>query len=318
MDPQLPDDIAELAAAARRALSDPGLDRARRAMAGDDSASTEVDSILRQLGLTELDPGEHHQALAAAHLALESGRTGNVVPVAAAFSARSIGRDGLLQAIPARGDRVVVEHGRFAASQGLATGGVTVDGRLVGLALEAHVPEAMLVPFARTARRVGSSADGYAHAFALYETLAAFASLGAAYVACDLARDHLKNRIQFGKPLASQQSLQHRFADMLLAVAGLNELAHYTLWRLYAAPEKAVIDALGLRVQHVEAVRSVFRNGHQIHAAVGFCDEHAMSVASRAVRFAQYLPLTYDETLDALIRHLPDGWDALFDIAPFA
>jgi hypothetical protein len=313
MDLRLPDEIDDLARSARQALVDPGLSRAGRAMAGQGPASAETAAALDALGLGGIDPRRPNELLAGAHLALEVGRVGNIVPVAGRLAAAAVGRSGLLQSIPASGDVVLVNHA--AGSDSLA--GVTLDGDLLDLSLDRRtVTPPPLAPFAITARRGEVIATGQIWAWALYEVIEAFASLGAAQAACDLSRDHLRTREQFGKPLGAQQSLQHRYADMILATAGLWELAHYTAWRLSDSPDQAVLDALALRVQHLEAVRTVFRNAHQIHAAVGFCDEHPLSVLSRAVRFPQYVPLSYDDTLDALIGHLSLGFEALFPIAP--
>src|SRR4051794_1204983 len=98
MDLTVPEEVAELGRAARGALADPGLDRARRAMDGDRAARDEVAAALDGLGLAGLDPRQPVDLLAAGHLALESGRVGALVPVAARLAATAAGRDGLLQA----------------------------------------------------------------------------------------------------------------------------------------------------------------------------------------------------------------------------
>ena len=57
-------------------------------------------------------------------------------------------------------------------------------------------------------------------------------------------------------------------------------LAKYALWSVQAAASaEALDDALALRLAALEAAEVVFRVAHQLHGAIGFCDETAAVVA---------------------------------------
>jgi alkylation response protein AidB-like acyl-CoA dehydrogenase len=120
--------------------------------------------------------------------------------------------------------------------------------------------------------------------------LTSYSILGAADRAVELASEHVSNRIQFGKPIATFQAVQFMLADAAVAVAGLRELANFTLWRTAIVPEEAGPDALALRVHAIDVARSVLRTCQQLHGAAGVCDEYDISVISRHIQPALRLP----------------------------
>jgi alkylation response protein AidB-like acyl-CoA dehydrogenase len=81
-------------------------------------------------------------------------------------------------------------------------------------------------------------------------------------------------------------------------------LAKYALWSVQTHREEALDDALALRLAAVEAAEVVFRVAHQLHGAIGFCDEAALSWLSRYSQPLRRLPLGPSGTRDALTRRL--------------
>ena len=55
----------------------------------------------------------------------------------------------------------------------------------------------------------------------------------------------------------------------------------HTLWSIAGGRPEAFDDALALRLAALEAAEVVFRVCHQLHGAVGFCDETTLSWLSR-------------------------------------
>ena len=89
-----------------------------------------------------------------------------------------------------------------------------------------------------------------------------------------LTRTHVLAREQFGQPLARFQGVQFQLTDAEVERAGVEELAKYALWSIQAAAApRRVDDALALRLAAIEAAETVFRISHQLHGAMGFCDE---------------------------------------------
>jgi hypothetical protein len=97
--------------------------------------------------------------------------------------------------------------------------------------------------------------------------------LSAEIVACaaaslELTLAYLRQRHQFGRPLSSFQSLQHRLAQLLVAVEGARWLTYYAAW--HGAPaDRSLLCA----VQAERAGRQAIRECHQLCGAQGLTVE---------------------------------------------
>jgi alkylation response protein AidB-like acyl-CoA dehydrogenase len=132
--------------------------------------------------------------------------------------------------------------------------------------------------------------------------------------AMQLTRAYVLDRQQFGQPLASFQGVQFQLTDAEVERAGLEELAKYTLWSVEVRRREALADALGLRLAAIEAADTVFRVAHQLHGAIGFCDETTLSWISRYSVPLRRLPFGLSATRDELTRRLGrQGLSGLFD-----
>jgi hypothetical protein len=122
--------------------------------------------------------------------------------------------------------------------------------------------------------------------------------------AMQLTCSYVLERQQFGQPLASFQGVQFQLTDAEVERVGLEELAKYTLWSVEARHHDALYDALALRLAAVEAADTVFRIAHQLHGAIGFCDETTLSWISRYSIPLRRLPLGLSATRDQLTRRI--------------
>ena len=75
--------------------------------------------------------------------------------------------------------------------------------------------------------------------------------------------------------------MQFQLTDAEVERVGLEELAKYALWSVETRRPEALDDALALRAAALEAADVVFRVAHQLHGAIGFCDETTLSWVSR-------------------------------------
>ena len=116
-------------------------------------------------------------------------------------------------------------------------------------------------------------------------------------------RAYVLDRQQFGQPLAAFQGVQFQLTDAEVERAGLEELAKYALWSIEAGRPEAADDALALRLAAIEAAEIVFRVAHQLHGAIGFCDETTLSWLSRYSRPAA--PAAVRTGRDARPPHAP-------------
>ncbi len=313
MNPALPDEAVAFGAAAARAFSALGeVDAARKAEADPTMRGLAVADRLAALGVDGLDPRRDGDSLSAAACLCEaSGRVALPYPVASLVLADGEGRP--FAVVPDGAGRV--DHGDLFAEwvvaplsgpARLATSGQAPMGTRLG-------------PFV-TDLRPGSAVTGRRSVGAtdadvlLHLALTAFGILGTADQAVALTVEHVRGRVQFGKPIAAFQAVQFQLADAAVAVAGLRELAHFTLWRLATDLESARPDALALRLHAVDVARSVLRTCQQLHGAAGVCDEYDISVLTRMVQPALRLPWSAERTTDHLAAAIrEDGFSGLFE-----
>lgn len=82
---------------------------------------------------------------------------------------------------------------------------------------------------------------------------------------------HAKERVQFNRPLASFQALQHRFAQLFVRIEGSRWLTYGAAWRGGSPAEAALAAA-----QAVRAGRQAVRECHQMAGAIGLTVEFGL------------------------------------------
>jgi hypothetical protein len=266
--------------------------------------------VLGELGAWDLDPrGNDDELEAAAALCRAVGRWAVAYPVAERLSrSNTLECDGL----------VVVGDAAPAAAIGgsdLRWAAVTLDGR------RSLVTDCPLVESPRTSAFVARLAlqpldvDG-AGDVALGLLLPCWTLLGMLDRALDLVRAYVVQREQFGQPLASFQGVQFQLTEAEVERVGLEELAKYALWSLESDSPASLTDALAVRLAAIEAADVVFRVAHQLHGAIGFCDETTLSWVSRYSGPLRRLPFGLSGTLHQLsLRARHDGLPGIFSAA---
>ena len=313
MNPALPAEAAQFGAAAEKAFTAAGgVDLARRAEGDPQLRTGPVAQALDGLGVDELDPRtDLDTAAAAAELCRNAGRVVLPYPLVAVLLRDPAGLP--LALIP--DDHGRANHGdlfrawRVAALD--ATGGTaTPAGARFGSKLGPFVTDLVVTDLAVGDRGPDRAAGADA---AWHLVLTGWWILGTAERAVELAVDHVQGRVQFGQPLARFQAVQFQLADAVVAVDGLRELCRFTLWRLFADPTAARVDALALRLHALEVARAVLRTSQQLHGAAGLCDEYDISVLYRHVQPDLRLPFGATRTATELARAVPElGFAGLF------
>ena len=139
---------------------------------------------------------------------------------------------------------------------------------------------------------------------ALAVALPCWTLLGMLDRAMEMTRGYVLDRQQFGQTLSRFQSVQFQLTDAEVERVGVEELAKYALWSIEVGRPEALDDALALRLAAVEAAEVVLRICHQLHGAIGFCDETPLSWLSRHSQPLRRLPTGPAATRDELARRL--------------
>lgn len=103
--------------------------------------------------------------------------------------------------------------------------------------------------------------------------------LGALDKVLDLSLAHVKNRIQFGKPLSRIQAVQQQMAEMASEVAAAVTITNAAAKALAADRGELLLCASRIRV--ADAIDRCVDVAHQVHGAIGFSREYELNRFTR-------------------------------------
>ena len=280
-----------------------GIELARRAQVDWAGPTDTIERRLDALGVWELKPAADDIQLQAAALSCrEAGRVALPYPVAERLTAQLLGEgDAVAWAAPAgaAGSGALLTN---LVDDWFSWSLLTADGRLHTVSRVDRPAGSRLGPFV-----VRCEADGVRPAPAGVPATAlvfgAYTLLGVVERAYELTCEHVRSRVQFGRALVEFQAVQHQLADVLVAIQRAEALAVHSLWSLSVDPASALVDAVGLRSTLLDSADVVFRAGHQLHGASGFCDETPISWLSRHSQPLRRLP-TAGPATDAWLARL--------------
>jgi acyl-CoA dehydrogenase-like protein len=289
----LSDDAKEYGRQALRAFDAAGGDQlVQQAEAKPDSRDSLVGPVLNELGAWDLDARTDADGLeAAAALCRSAGYWALPYPVAERLAKPTdTDSDGLIVVASNQPRGAVAGVGaRWAA--------VTLDGVRSAVVGQGATGAAFVTPLELSQTDLDGTGD-----VALGLVLPCWTLLGMLDRAVDLTIAHVSLRKQFGQPLSAFQGVQFQLTDAEVERSGLEILAKYALWSVGSGKPEALVDALALRMSAIEAAEVVFRVCHQLHGAVGFCDETTLSWLSRYSQPLRRLPLGLSATRDELTR----------------
>ena len=102
-------------------------------------------------------------------------------------------------------------------------------------------------------------------------------SVGLMQAALDMSVEYLKTRTQFGRPIGEFQVLQHRAADMYVAVEEARSIAIHAAMMVGEADPVARRQAMATaKAQIGVSAREVGQSGVQLHGGIGITEEYAI------------------------------------------
>jgi alkylation response protein AidB-like acyl-CoA dehydrogenase len=122
----------------------------------------------------------------------------------------------------------------------------------------------------------------------------AYASLAAEMVGTarrifEMALEYAKQRRQFGVPIGSFQAIQHKLAEMSLALERATAAVHYAAMTVDAADPDLLRACHAAKAAAGEAARRILRDGIQIHGGIGYTWEHDLHLYLRRATADEYL-----------------------------
>jgi alkylation response protein AidB-like acyl-CoA dehydrogenase len=117
----------------------------------------------------------------------------------------------------------------------------------------------------------------------------AITMVGACQRILDLVLDHVRARHQFGVPIGSFQAVQHKAADMHIAVERARALAYFAALTISADDPRRGLAAAMAKASAGECQALVFRHGLQLFGAMGFTWENDLQFALKRAKAGELM-----------------------------
>lgn len=105
--------------------------------------------------------------------------------------------------------------------------------------------------------------------------------LGSAARVLETSAAYARQREQFGRPIGSFQAIQHRLADMLVALEAARSATGYAAWAIATDEPDAALRAAMAKACTSEACTRIAEGGIQIHGGQGFTWEQDLHLHYR-------------------------------------
>lgn len=110
---------------------------------------------------------------------------------------------------------------------------------------------------------------------------------GACQAVLDMTSAYAKERVQFDRPIGSFQAMQHKLADMLIDVEGIQYLLYQAAWEISIGQPSQIHISIA-KAKAAEAYQKICVDGITAHGAIGFTYDHDIGLYYRRVRAAEF------------------------------
>jgi alkylation response protein AidB-like acyl-CoA dehydrogenase len=128
--------------------------------------------------------------------------------------------------------------------------------------------------------------------------------VGGAQKVLDRTIDYARVREQFGRPIGSFQAVQHKCANMLIAIERARSVTYYGACALSSQAPDAAIAAATAKAAASDGYRDVAGDGIQLHGGIGFTWEHDMHLYFKRAKSAEYTFGDASFNREIIARHL--------------
>jgi len=113
--------------------------------------------------------------------------------------------------------------------------------------------------------------------------------IGAAERVLELSVAYAKTREQFGQPIGAFQAIQHKCADMLVALEGAKSSTYAAAWALQEDEPDAPVAAAMAKAFSSDAFAGIAGEGIQIHGGLGFTWEQDLHLFYKRAKLCERL-----------------------------
>ena len=134
--------------------------------------------------------------------------------------------------------------------------------------------DAVRLPKSALLGEAGSAAAPLANALACAATALACEQVGGAQRCLDMAVAYSLERVQFGRPIGSFQSIKHKCADMMIAIECARSAAYYAACECDEQTSEMMLNASLAKASASDTYFQCASESLQIHGGVGFTWEY--------------------------------------------
>jgi isobutyryl-CoA dehydrogenase len=122
-------------------------------------------------------------------------------------------------------------------------------------------------------------------------------SLGAAWSSIELATQHIKDRVAFGKPLSEQQYLQFKLAEMSTDLVASRLMVRHAAHALDSNAPSLVSLCSMAKLFATDKCFDICNDALQMHGGYGYLKDYAVQQYMRDCRVHQILEGIHDHVL---------------------
>ncbi len=105
----------------------------------------------------------------------------------------------------------------------------------------------------------------------------------------DVTLQYAKDRVQFDRPIGSFQAIQHKLADMLIALEKARSTCYFAAMAIAEDDPRRALAAASAKAAAGECQRLIAKEGIQIHGGIAYTWEHDMHILVKRVKAADAL-----------------------------
>jgi hypothetical protein len=130
----------------------------------------------------------------------------------------------------------------------------------------------------------------------------AITTVGSCRRILDLVVGHVRQRVQFGRPIGSFQAVKHKAADMYVAIERARALAYFSALTIAENDPRRTKAASMAKAAAGECQRLCFEDGYQLFGAMGYTWENELQIHLKRAKAGDLLLGTAAEHRKALLR----------------
>ena len=110
---------------------------------------------------------------------------------------------------------------------------------------------------------------------------------GGAQWVLETSVEYARERVQFGRPIGSFQAIQHKLANMAVAVEGATAFVYYAAWTVSEDDPDKMLAASVAKAWCSDTYLQAAYDGIQVHGGIGFTWDHDMHLYLKQARQSQ-------------------------------